>query len=430
LALEPRATIPDEGLGELLDPRVVREVLAAFTEVTGLPVTVRDGEGRFFGSPTALPRWCALLRRSSFGFEGCQQAAVDNCPREPGRVAEYVCHEAVCHLSAAVVVEGRVLAQLVLGPFVNFPLPDRIVGREAERHGVPVDALLASRREIKWVPQPRARAAARLLVAVANAFARMATDAQERARLALLVDRPRHQPRPRRPEPGRRPQVLIVEADLADRRALSRALEAGGFRVRAVGTGQEAMAALDLALPDVVLVSPQVCDAPGFQLCHLIRRSVDLPIVILSSVGDENSVVEALEQYAEDYVVKPVSDRELVARLRRVVRRADGPWIEPGEAATVVDDRLTIHFGQREAVVDGRSVKLTPTECRILGSLARRANRAVPAELLLREAWPDGDGDPTQLWVHVRSLRRKIEPDPASPRYLTTRRGQGYVLTI
>ena len=428
--LEPRSILAYDGLGGLLDHRVIREVLAAFTEVTGLPVTIRDAQGGFIGSPTVVPRWCVLHWKSKFGFVGCQQAAMENCPTQPGHVAEYVCHGAVYHLSTAVVVEGRVLAQLILGPFVNFPLPDRIVEQEAQCYGIPVEALLASRREIKWLAQPRARAAARLLTAVANAFGRMATDAQERSRLARIVGHSHPQARHKHAEPTRLPQALVVEADPKARLALTNALEAGGFRVRAVASGGEAMAALDVSLPDVVLVNPELSDAPGFQLCHLIRTTVDLPIVVLSSVGDEHSVVEALERYAEDYVVKPVGDRELVARLRRVVHRTDLPWIEPRGASAVVDGRLAIRFGQREAIVNGQPVKLTPTECRILGSLTRRVNRAVPTELLIREAWPDGNGDPTQLWVHIRSLRRKLEQDPDSPRYLVTRRGQGYALVV
>jgi DNA-binding response OmpR family regulator len=131
-------------------------------------------------------------------------------------------------------------------------------------------------------------------------------------------------------------------------------------------------------------------------------------------------------RYAEDYIVKPVGDRELVARLRRVVRRSARNRREEAGCIPFVDQHLTISPGRREATLDGRVARLTPTECRILSYLAQRPNQTVPSEALLHECWVEGDGDPSQLWVHIRALRRKIEPDPDHPQYLLTRRGEGY----
>ena len=103
MATNSRTT--ETALGGLVEPRIVRDFLAGVTELTGLPAVIRDAEGRFVGSPTALPSWCNLLRRSDFGFDGCREAALVGCPRDAGQVGEYACHGGLRHLSAAVVVQ-------------------------------------------------------------------------------------------------------------------------------------------------------------------------------------------------------------------------------------------------------------------------------------------------------------------------------------
>jgi ligand-binding sensor protein len=156
----PREPAAESSPGGLLDYRMVREYLAALTELTGLPAVVRDVDGRIVGSPTALPGWCGLLRRSAFGFDGCRDVALANRLGESGQVAEYLCHGSLRHLSATVTVEGRVIAQIIIGPFVTSPLTDDGVAAEAERWGIEPESLLVVRRDVKWLPGARARSVA------------------------------------------------------------------------------------------------------------------------------------------------------------------------------------------------------------------------------------------------------------------------------
>ncbi len=416
-----------EDLSVLLDPRSIREVLSAFTELTGLPVTVRDATGHFFGSPTILPRWCAQLRRSDFGFAGCQQAALEARPTEAGRVAEFVCHGSIRHVTAAVVAHGHVVGQIVVGPFSDLPLPDRTVIETADKHGIDAGSLLDDRREIKWLSAPRGRAVGRMIAALANMIGRLAAEALDRQQMSPLT-RPRAIRRLASEADRLSPCLLVIEADPVRRAVHARLLEAAGFVVQVASCGQEALAALDVGFPDAVLVCCSPGDAPELGIGPVIRGVADLPIAILSATSDGPTVASALDSFADEYLEYSVSDAELVARLRRIVRRTRAAVPPEPVASTEVDERLTLHLARREAVVDGKTVKLTPTEARLLGSLARRPNRAVPTVALLGEAWPDGDGDQTQLWVHIRSLRRKLEVDPDAPRYLVTLRGQGYML--
>lgn len=428
IPIRPTAGVSStEDLAVLLDPRSIREVLSAFTELTGLPVTVRDASGHFFGSPTVLTRWCALLRRSDFGFSGCLQAALENRPTEDGRVVEFVCHGAVRHLTAAVLARGQVVGQLVVGPFADLPLPDSTVTETADRHGIEVDGLLGGRREIRWLSAPRNRAVGRMIAALANLIGRLAADAIEQ-RHASPLQRPRAARRLGGEAPGAAACLLVVEADPVGRAMHARQLEAAGFEVQAVSCGQEALAALDRRLPDAVLICAASGGSPGFGLDQLLGNVAGLPIAVLGEAVDGAIVASALDSFADEYVDYSVSEAELVARLRRLVRRNRVALLPEPIGSTAIDDRLTLNLARREAVVDGRTVKLTPIETRLLGCLARRPNRAVPTVTLLAEAWPEGDGDQTQLWVHVRSIRRKIEPDPDAPRYLVTQRGQGYLL--
>ena len=416
-----------EDLAVLLDPRSIREILSAFTELTGLPVIVRDASGHFFGSPTILPRWCAQLRRSDFGFAGCQQAALEARPTEAGRVAEFVCHGSIRHITAAVVAHGHVVGQIVVGPFSDLPLPDRTVIETADRHGIDAGSLLDDRREIKWLSAPRGRAVGRMIAALANLIGRLAEEALDRQQHSPL-SRPRAIRRLASTADRMAPCLLVIEADPVRRAARARLLESAGFAVQVASCGQEALAALDVGFPDAVLVCCSPGDTPDLGLGQVIRGVADLPIAILAAASDGATVASALDSFADEYLEYSVSDAELVARLRRIVRRTRVAAPPEPIASTAVDERLTLHLARREAMVDGRAVKLTPIEARLLGSLARRPNRAVPTVCLLGEAWPDGDGDQTQLWVHIRSLRRKLEVDPDDPRYVVTLRGQGYML--
>ncbi|MFQ5826347.1 MAG: response regulator transcription factor [Dehalococcoidia bacterium] len=153
-----------------------------------------------------------------------------------------------------------------------------------------------------------------------------------------------------------------------------------------------------------------------------------MPIIMLTGVGSEDSIANGLESYAEDYVVKPFSYRELLARIGRVLKRTQR--LLPKEQVVAVDKGLSINFARHVALLNNKEIRLTPVESRILSILAANANRVVRSERLMDEAWPDGEGDPNRLWVNIRRLRNKLEADPSQPKRLVTERGLGYKLQI
>ena len=163
----------------------------------------------------------------------------------------------------------------------------------------------------------------------------------------------------------------------------------------------------------------------GVELGHRIKRIADIPIIVLSAVEADASKVDALQSFAEDYVTKPFSFEELLARVQRVLRRT-------GTARAQVDidnGELTIDLVGRQVSTPRGTYPLTPTEGRLLGVLIGAIDRTVSVDALIDRVWPDSDGaDPSYVWVTVRRLRRKLEMDPDRPRYLLTDRGAGYRL--
>jgi DNA-binding response OmpR family regulator len=163
----------------------------------------------------------------------------------------------------------------------------------------------------------------------------------------------------------------------------------------------------------------------GFEFCQRTQRFADLPVIMLTAVDEEETVIQGIEHYAEDYVTKPFSPRELVARVQRVLRRI-GDFAYALDAVTRVDDHLAVDFAHQQAIVDGDAVSLTPTETKLLFILMRNAGRTVTTDFLLRRLWPLEEVYEDVLRVHVHRLRQKIEPVSSQPRYLVTERGLGY----
>jgi DNA-binding response OmpR family regulator len=163
----------------------------------------------------------------------------------------------------------------------------------------------------------------------------------------------------------------------------------------------------------------------GFEFCRTVQEFTDLPVIMLTAVDEEETVIRGIEHFAEDYITKPFSPRELVARVQRVLRRI-GDFAYMVAPVARVDDRLAIDFTHQRAVVDSRPVDLTPTETKILYILMRNAGRTVTIEFLLRRLWPREDVFEDALRVHVHRLRHKIESVPCQPRYIVTERGLGY----
>jgi DNA-binding response OmpR family regulator len=227
-------------------------------------------------------------------------------------------------------------------------------------------------------------------------------------------------------EPALRPAILLVDDDATLRSVLSRHLTREGFTVRSAANGHAALSALAQSWPAMIVVDLMMPGMDGFELSQRIKRIADLPIIVLSAVDADQTKIDALQQFAEDYIVKPFSPDELVARIHRVLRRA-----APGRAqVTIGSGDLEIDLSARRVSTPVGSHPLTPTEVRFVQVLLNSLDRTVPTETLLDRVWSEADGaDSSYVWVTVRRLRRKLEVDPDRPRYLLTERGIGYRLS-
>jgi DNA-binding response OmpR family regulator len=220
--------------------------------------------------------------------------------------------------------------------------------------------------------------------------------------------------------------VLTVEDDPDLLRLIRRELEAAGFEVWACPTAEEALETVARkGLPHLALVDILLPGADGMVLARKLHEWSDLPIVMLTSVDEEETVVRAIESFAEDYIRKPFNSREMVARVERVCRRM-GDFAYTLQPVVRVDERLSVDFAHQRALVNGRSVAMTSTETKLLYVLMRSAGRVVATDFLLRRLWPSDEVFEDTLRVHVHRLRSKIEPEPSRPRYVVTERGTGY----
>ncbi len=221
-------------------------------------------------------------------------------------------------------------------------------------------------------------------------------------------------------------RILCVDDDPDILRVVRFTLENEGFEVGTASSGPEALDWVrQHGLPHLAVVDLMMPGMTGLELCNNLNRSSDVPVIFLSAVDDEPTIIQAIDTVAEDYVVKPFRPLELAARVRRVLRRL-GDFAFTLEPVTRVDDHLAIDFAHQEAYVDSQRVALTPTETKILHILMRSARRTVRSDFLLRRIWPLEEVYEDTLRVHVHRLRHKIEPEPGRPRYLITQRGAGY----
>jgi two-component system, OmpR family, KDP operon response regulator KdpE len=224
--------------------------------------------------------------------------------------------------------------------------------------------------------------------------------------------------------PGRR--VLVCDDELQILRALKVVLREAGFEVHATATAKEALDAAAIRPPDAAIIDLMLPDGSGVEVCRQLRSWSEMPIVVLSAIGDEDQKVEALEAGADDYVTKPFGARELVARLNAVLRRAGEAVDEP--AVTV--DGLHVDLVARVVERDGEEVHLTPIEYDLLRVLLRNRGRLMTHRALLMEVWGPGYADDTRvLRTHIANLRRKIEPAEGA-RYIRTDSGVGYRFAV
>jgi two-component system, OmpR family, KDP operon response regulator KdpE len=219
-------------------------------------------------------------------------------------------------------------------------------------------------------------------------------------------------------------KILVVDDEPQILRALRTTLRGAGYDVKTAATGEEALASAAADPPEAVILDLVLPDLHGTDVCRELRKWSDAPILVLSAVGDEQEKVAALDAGADDYVTKPFGMDELLARLRASLRRAaptTDPVLKVGDL--VVDlDKHAVSFG-------GRSVSLTPNEFDLLRYLAQNEGKLLTHQMILQEVWgPRYGSESHYLHVYVSQLRRKIEPDPARPRYLLTEPGAGYRL--
>ncbi|MGY1709324.1 response regulator [Geodermatophilus sp. SYSU D00758] len=217
--------------------------------------------------------------------------------------------------------------------------------------------------------------------------------------------------------------VLIIEDDPRIRRIVQMMLEREGLEVAGTESGESGLDRLAERDFDIVLLDLMLPGKDGFEICREIRRSSDVPIIMVTARGDSHDVVAGLEAGADDYVSKPFVAKELSARIRALARRKRTS--EPRTRLTVG----TLEIAPQDGTVsrDGKLIDLTRTEFRLLCELAERPGRVLSREELLERVWGyDYFGDSRLVDVHVRRLRKKIEPDPGNPTIVTTVRGMGY----
>jgi DNA-binding response OmpR family regulator len=224
---------------------------------------------------------------------------------------------------------------------------------------------------------------------------------------------------------GRR--VLLVEDDARVRRVLRLALEDEGFAVLEAADGRQCLERLGEVQPDIVLLDIMLPDRDGFSVCREVRRDSEVPVIMVTARTDSHDVVAGLESGADDYVTKPLVAKELAARIRALLRRAE-PSAGRGPRHVVSGD-LVVGVDDGVVTLGGQTVGLTRTEFRLLAELALAEGRICSREHLLDRVWGyDYFGDSRIVDVHIRRLRTKVEKDPANPRHVVTARGLGYRL--
>lgn len=223
---------------------------------------------------------------------------------------------------------------------------------------------------------------------------------------------------------GRR--ILVVDDEERMVRFIRLNLEHDGFQVIEAFRGTQAIENLRSDMPDLVLLDVMMPDIDGFEVLRLIRESSSVPVIMLTAKGEEDDRIRGLELGADDYITKPFSPRELVSRVRAVLRRTETAGSST-HGLIEVDDRLKLDFDRREVWVDGELVQLRPTEYRLLYHLVQNAGWVVTHDQLLAKVWGYAYRDePHYVRLYINYLRKKLEKDPSDPQYILTERGIGY----
>jgi len=227
--------------------------------------------------------------------------------------------------------------------------------------------------------------------------------------------------------------IVTADDDPQLLRLVARNLEFEGYEVLRASDGEQALEQIERASPNLVLLDVMMPRMDGFTVCQKVREFSTVPIIIVTARGQDQDKVNGLDLGADDYLTKPFSVDELLARVRAVLRRSQFTSNEQAQGlqklATIGD--LTIDYTQHLVTMQGKEITISPTEYRILSYLAQNTGRIVTQDLLLEHVWgAEYVGESHMLQVNINRLRRKIEDDPTHPRYLKTKVGIGYVLTV
>jgi two-component system KDP operon response regulator KdpE len=221
-------------------------------------------------------------------------------------------------------------------------------------------------------------------------------------------------------------RILVVDDEDRMVRFIRLNLEHDGFRVNEAFRGAQAIDRLRTAMPDLVILDVMLPDIDGFEVLRTIREISGVPVIMLTAKGEEDDRVRGLELGADDYVTKPFSPRELISRVRAVLRRTESTTGST-HGLLEVDNRLKLDFDRHEIWVEGKLVNLRPTEYRLLYYLVQNAGWVVSHDQILINVWGYEYRDqPHYVRLYINYLRQKLEKDPANPKYILTERGTGY----
>ncbi len=223
-------------------------------------------------------------------------------------------------------------------------------------------------------------------------------------------------------------KILVVEDEPRVTLLVRQVLQAFGYHIVAAAQGETAIEMVALEQPDLVLLDILLPHGPdGYEVCQRIREFSNVPVIMLTAKAGQSEVLRGFEVGADDYLVKPFNAKELVARVKAVLRRANGP--REDTSPCLACGPIEIDFARRVARVEGETVHLTQTEYALLRELAQNANRVMTQRALLTAVWgAEYQDDVDYLRAYIRYLRRKLEPDPGNPRYILTSQGVGYML--
>jgi two-component system KDP operon response regulator KdpE len=220
--------------------------------------------------------------------------------------------------------------------------------------------------------------------------------------------------------------ILIVDDELRMRRFIRMNLELEGYQVIEAENGIQALDQIRQFNPDLAIMDVMMPEMDGFETLNLLREISTMPVILLTVRDDEEDITRGLGLGADDYITKPFSPRVLTSRVGAVLRRAHWP-APPPRTVLRIDDRLSVDFNRHQVIVNGERIDLRPTEYRLLNHLIQNAGWVVPHDTLLAKVWGYEYRDETHyLRLYINYLRKKIEEDPADPKYILTERGVGY----